>query len=92
MTTLVCELGFAAARAYLLLVNSEADKIRLLAAMLVFAALVIGSISLGLMMIVLRMRREPPPRGILTFAAVVGVAPIVAMLLRVLADTLPTVP
>jgi hypothetical protein len=85
MTTLVCELGFVAARAFLLLVNSEADPIRALAAMLFFAALVVGLISLGLMVIVMRMRRDPPPRGIVAFAAVVGTLPLVALVVLVLA-------
>jgi hypothetical protein len=79
MTVLICELGFAAARAFLLLVNSEANLIRALAAMLFFAALVVGLISLGMMAIVIRMRRDPPPRGIVAFATVVGVLPLVAL-------------
>ncbi|HVU89364.1 MAG TPA: hypothetical protein VHD36_18700 [Pirellulales bacterium] len=85
MTALVCELGFVAARAFLLLVNGEVPAIRALAAMLFFAALVVGLVSLGLMVIVMRMRRDPPPRGIVAFAAVVGVLPVAALLVRMLA-------
>jgi hypothetical protein len=91
MTALVCELGFVAARGYLLLVNAEAPTFQVLAAMLLFASLVIGLVSLGLMVLVVRMRQVAPPRGILTFAAVVAVAPMAAMLLRVLSgDVMPT--
>jgi hypothetical protein len=92
MTALLCELGFAAARAYLLWVNAEAALIQALAAMLVFAALVVGFVSLGLMVIVVRMRREPPPRGIVAFAGVVGILPLVAILVRVVAVAMTAAP
>ena len=82
MTTLVCELGLAAARIYLLTVDSDARWIAALAAMLLFAAALIGLISLLLAWAVVKMRREPPPRGILVFAVVVGAAPVVSMLVR----------
>ncbi len=88
MTALVCELGFVAARVYLVLVNGDVPSIRALAAMLFFAALVVGLISLGLMVIVMRMRREPPPLGIVAFAAVVGMLPLAALLVLVLAGGL----
>lgn len=91
MMALVCELGFVAARGYLLLVNAEAVAVQVLAAMLLFASLVIGLLSLGLMVLVVRMRQVALLRGILTFAAVVAVAPMAAMLLRVLSgDGMPT--
>jgi hypothetical protein len=82
MTTLVCELGFAAARTYLLAVDRDARWIAALAAMLLFAAAVIGLISLFLAWAVVKMRREPPPLGILVFALVVGAVPLVTMLVR----------
>ncbi len=92
MTALVCELGFVAARAYLFFVNAETVPIQVLATMLLFAALVIGLIALGLMMIVVRMRRVTPPRGILTFAAVVSIAPVAAMILKLFSGSMPATP
>jgi len=84
MTTLVCELGLAATRIYLLAVNPNSRWIAALAAMLLFAAAVVGSISLLLAWAVVKMRREPPPRGVLFFALVIGAAPLVTMLVRTL--------
>ena len=74
LTTLVCELGLAAARIYLLAVNPDARWIAALAAMLLFAAAVVGLISLLLAWAVVKIRREPPPRGVLVFALVIGAA------------------
>lgn len=81
VTALVCELGIAATTWYVRL-RPEAERIAILAGLLMFAALVIGLMSLGLLVLVLRRRRVPPPRGIIVFAAVVGAAPLVALLLR----------
>ncbi|HEY4310083.1 MAG TPA: hypothetical protein VGN12_11580 [Pirellulales bacterium] len=92
MTALVCELGFVAARGYLLLVDSKTATIQALAAMLLFAALVIGLVSLGLMVLVVRMRRVTPPRGILVFAAVVSLVPVAAMIVRLLSGSLIATP
>jgi hypothetical protein len=92
MTALVCELGFVAARGYLLLVDAKTATIQALAAMLLFAALVIGLVSLGLMVLVVRMRRVTPPRGILVFAAVVSLVPVAAMIVRLLSGSLITTP
>jgi len=82
MTTLVCELGFTAARVVLLLVDRDAPWIATLAGVLLFAAAVVGLVSLLLAWAVVKMRREPPPRGILVFALVVGAAPLAMMLAR----------
>ena len=49
LTALVCELGFVAARGYLLAIDSTARRIEVLAVMLMFAALVVGSTSVALM-------------------------------------------
>jgi hypothetical protein len=85
MTTLACELGFVAARGYLLAFDGTARRIQVLAMMLMFAALVVGTTSVGLMVVVLRARRIPPPQGIVVFSSVVGLAPAVTILLRLLA-------
>ena len=79
VTVLVCELGTVAATWYVRL-RPESERIAILAGLLMFAALVIGLMSLGLLVLVLRRRRVPPPQGIVVFAAVVGAAPLVALL------------
>ena len=84
MTTLVCELGVVAARGYLLAIDATARRMEVLAMVLLFAAFVVGSVSLFLGYAVVRARRTLPPRGILIFAAVVGAAPLVTMLIRFL--------
>ncbi len=84
MTTLVCGLGAAAARLYLAAIGQPSPWIEALAAVSLFAAAVVGLISLLLAWAVVSMRQVPPPRGILVFAVVVGAAPLVAMLARVL--------
>jgi hypothetical protein len=85
MTALVCELGFIAARGYLLAFDGAARRIQILALMLMFAALVVGTVSVGLMVVVLRTRRIAPPQGIVVFSSVVGLAPAITILLRLLA-------
>jgi hypothetical protein len=84
ITALVCELAFAGVRGYLLAVDGESPRMEMLAAVLVFAAVVVGLISLALAFAVVKAGRTPPPRGILTFSIVVGVLPLAAMVLRFL--------
>jgi hypothetical protein len=91
MTTLVCELGFVAARAYLIVVAPASARIQVLAMVLLFAAFVVGSVSLELAYAVVRGRHTPPPRGILVFSVVVGAAPAATVLLRLLASGLTAV-
>lgn len=83
-TARVCEIAFAAVRGYLLIVDEEAPRLETLAAVLVFAALVVGISSLLLAFAVVKAGRTPPPRGILVFSIVVGAAPLATLLLRLL--------
>ena len=84
MTALLCEVGFVLARAYVLLVDSAASRIAVLAGMLLFAAAVVGAISLALCAVVARMRREPTPGGVIAVAVVIGAIPLVAIVLGAL--------
>ncbi len=84
MTALLCEIAFVVARLYLLAVAEPFPPIKVLAAMLFFAALVIGLISLAFGFAVLKANRVQPPRGILVFSVVVGAAPIVTGVLLLL--------
>ena len=81
VTALICELGTVASTWYVRL-RPESERIAILAGVLMFAALVIGLMSLGLLVSVVRRRQVPPPLGIIVFATVVGAAPLLAMLLR----------
>ena len=84
ITALVCEMGFAAARGYLLVVDPASAKMQVLATVLLFASFVIGVASLGLAYGVVRSRRTQPPQGILVFSIVVGAVPAVTVLLQLL--------
>ena len=81
MMTLLCELGVAGAAAYIAF-DDEAAMIQMLFGTLLFAALVMGVISLLLTVAAIKSRRAPPPRGIVVLAIAVGAVPIVAALLR----------
>lgn len=81
VTALICELGSVASTWFVRL-RPESGRIAILGGVLTFAALVIGLISLGLLIAVVRRRQVPPPLGIIVFATVVGAAPLLAMLLR----------
>lgn len=83
MTTLLCELGAAAANWYAA-TNPDAAKIEALLVVLLFGAVVNGSLTLVLTPVVLKVRRVPPPRGITVFAVVVGAAPWVVLLVGAL--------
>jgi hypothetical protein len=77
ITALVCELGFAVARWF---ASAEPDgPLDVLAQLLLFAAAVIGLISLIAAPLAIKSRREPPPRGITVFALLVGAAPLAIM-------------
>lgn len=76
MTTLVCIVGATLARVY-----AEGNPgAALLAGYLLFAAAVIGGVSLVMLAAVYRLRKVKPPPGILFFAAVVGAAPLIVLL------------
>ena len=77
MTTLLCEVGFLLARAYVLFVDSEAHRMGVLSGMMLFAACVIGLISLGMCAAVVRYRKPRPPQSVILCAVVICVLPLV---------------
>ena len=81
ITVLGCDLG-AIAASFLAGANPESVLIALLFESLTFAAVVIGVISLMLLPVVLKVRRQPPPRAFTAFAVLVAAAPIVAVVVR----------
>jgi hypothetical protein len=82
MVALVCELGWAGMR-WWLVVHPGGRVTGALADLMFFSALVIGIVSLVLTPVVLRSRRVLPPSGITVFIVVVGAAPLLALLWRV---------
>jgi hypothetical protein len=78
MTTLLCVCGALIARWI------GVAQLPMLSGLLLFAALVIGIASLGLGLLIRRVRRVPPPRGVYVFATIVGMLPI----LKVIVDSL----
>jgi hypothetical protein len=81
LTTLGCELGAAAAAACRVW-QPDAVGLALLVRFLVFAALVIGLIGLGLTAAVIRMRRTPPPRAVSVAAIAIGLGPVAFVLIQ----------
>ena len=78
LMTLVCEIGAVAAIWYGRS-HPEAEAVRALATVLLLETLVVGVLLLALTPVVLRMRREKPPRGFVVFAVIIGAAPLVGM-------------
>lgn len=59
--------------------NPDARGAIALEAIMLISAAMMGAISLALLAIVWRTRRVKPPRGYLWFAALVAIAPIMAL-------------
>ena len=78
LMTLICEIGAAGAIWYGHF-HPEAQAAEALAALLLLGALVVGALLLVLTPVVVRSRREKPPRGIVVLALVVGAAPLVGL-------------
>jgi hypothetical protein len=79
-TTLVCELGGAAA-VWIARGKPEALGIAALGLVLVVAAVVTGLLSLLLLAAAWKLRIAKPPRGITVFALFVGLAPVAMLTL-----------
>ncbi|HUY35531.1 MAG TPA: hypothetical protein VMV69_22500 [Pirellulales bacterium] len=82
MTALVCELGFAVAHYFAM--SEGSGWLDVLSRILLFAAAVIGFISLLAAPVVIKNRREPPPLGITLFALLVGAAPLLIIVLQIM--------
>ena len=80
-TTLACEVVAAIAYWYVKQVDRQAEAVELLSNLLLFAACLIGLLSLLVCPVVLRTRRVPPPRWIVVFSLVVALAPLGSLLL-----------
>ena len=83
IATLLCEIGAVVVRVALFR-NGEPiwTSSAAMFGMLLFSALVVGIVSLALTPVVYKLRRDPPPRSITIAVLIVGIAPLVAMVLR----------
>ncbi len=80
MTTLVCELIAVAGRVYLRYVDGAAVGLAVLTGTMTFAAVVVGSVALGMTAVVVKYRASRVPRSVVGFAAVVGAIPWLTLL------------
>jgi hypothetical protein len=82
ITTLVmCNIAAVAAQLYAR-GRPEARGALMLGEMLLISGAVIGVVSLVLLPVVYRVRRLPPPPGLVVFAVCAAVAPILAVVVR----------
>ncbi len=82
VTTLTfCLLATLGAHGYVKLVP-DAKKMLLLREMMLFAAAIVGTLSILLLPAVYRFRQTPPPRGLVVFGMCLSVAPLLVMVLR----------
>ncbi|HUY89792.1 MAG TPA: hypothetical protein VMV10_13745 [Pirellulales bacterium] len=72
-TALVCEIAFMATRGF---AGADSEgSLAVLTVVLLLASVVIGLGVLLLTPVVIKIRRDPPPRAIIIFSVVVGIAP-----------------
>ncbi len=81
MTTLVCEVAYFIA---MLILRRQADLqwLALLAGVLMFAALVVGLTSVGLLVLVHRLRKSQPPTPIVACSLFIGLTPVLVAIAR----------
>jgi len=82
LTTLIlCNLSILALHLYLRS-DPRQEGLQLLKELLLFGGAVVGAMSLVLLPAVVRVRRVPPPRGVVVFGACLALAPILALFAR----------
>jgi hypothetical protein len=79
--TLLCDLGAVAAH-YWSSGYANARGVVMFRELLLFSGAVIGIVSLMLLPVMLKVRRVPPPTGVIVFAVCVAAAPLVALVFR----------
>jgi len=82
-TLLLCDLSAVAAHVFVVQ-YPDAQRMAQLRELLLFAGSVVGVLSLLLLPVLYRIRRVPPPTGLVVFGACVAVAPILAVVVRIL--------
>lgn len=81
MMTCLCEVG-AFALGVWLRNSAGGTSFELLRGILLFAAVILGLVTIILTAIVWRLRRVPPPLGVTLFAVVVAVVPILTIVIQ----------
>lgn len=81
MMTTLCEVAAFALGVWLRQWPAGAN-LELLRGILLFAAVVLGLVTLVLTLLVRRIRRVPPPPGVTLFAVVVAVVPLLTIVLQ----------
>ena len=76
-----CDLAAVAAHVYLLS-NPAAKWASLFSGLMLLSGAIIGAGALGLLSVVYRLRRTPPPLGFVVFAVCAAAAPILALVAR----------
>ena len=64
------------------LASPPAERMAMLREMLLYAGVLVGLLSLGLVPLVYRLRRTPPPSGLVAFGVCLALAPMLAVALR----------
>jgi hypothetical protein len=80
-TLLLCNISAAAAQLYSRQ-HPDARGVLMLGEMLLLAGAVIGVLSLVLLPVVYRVRRVPPPQGLVVFAVCLAAAPLLTVIVR----------
>jgi len=81
LTTLICEV--AAALLYLYAgVRPASAQLRMLTSMFHIAAVIMGAISLAIIPVLFKLRRQPPAPSVVTMALVIAGLPLVGLVLR----------
>ena len=80
VTALLCELGFMATRGFA--AANSAGSLTVLTVLLLLASVIIGLGVLLLTPVVIKVRRDPPPRAIVIFSLLVGAAPWVLIVFQ----------
>ena len=81
-TTFLCDIGAAVTR-LLSGPGPQGVRVAALSGLLLFSASVTGLLVLVLLLVVLNMRRQAPPRGYIVFALLVAAAPLLAIALQI---------
>jgi hypothetical protein len=82
LTTLFfCDLAVIAAHFYVV-AYPPAQRMAMLRELLLHSGALVGLLSLGLIPLVYRLRRTPPPSGLVVFGTCLALAPILAVVLR----------
>lgn len=83
LTSLICNLGSIAAHVAVRF-WPQAAGLQLLAGLLLFGAVVVGLFTLLLTPLIQRARRTPAPKQLVAFGVLFAIAPLAALLLRLL--------